>query len=142
MSTPSTKISTVSGATEKLLNDTEISAIFPIFTFVISDEILISCSSSYFYLSGDRWLRSTTTFVIHLISSEWAFPKPSHLQNYAESVGVDPNTIPGTTCFQDKLAGRCNSPSKPLFIIKVIYDFQIFFSKNMFGRISFSFIKI
>ena len=52
-----------------------------------------------FYLSGDRWLRSTTTFVIHLISSEWAFPKPSHLQNYAESVGIDPNIIHSTTCF-------------------------------------------
>ena len=64
-----------------------------------------------FYLSGDRWLRSTTTFVIHLISSEWAFPKPSHLQNYAESVGVDPNTFHSTNGFQDRAVGRYSSLS-------------------------------
>lgn len=29
----------------------------------------------------------------------------------AESGGVDPHSLPGTTCFQDKLAGRCNSLS-------------------------------
>ena len=30
----------------------------------------------------------------------------------AENVGVDPNTFYSTICFQDKLAGRCNSFSK------------------------------
>ena len=69
-----------------------------------------------FYLSGDRWLRSTITFVIHLISSEWAFPKPSHLQNYAESVGVDPNTFHSTNSFQDCAVGRYSSLSNILYL--------------------------
>ena len=46
VSTPSTKISTVSGATEKLLNDTEISAISPIVALVVSEEIVIKLTFS------------------------------------------------------------------------------------------------
>ena len=63
MSTPSTKISTVSGITEKLLKDTEISAILPIFTFVVSEESLISIAGADFDSSSILLLHETERLI-------------------------------------------------------------------------------
>ena len=63
VSTPSTKISTVSGATEKLLNDTEISAISPIVALVVSEGSLISIAGAALGSSSILLLHETERLI-------------------------------------------------------------------------------
>ena len=77
------------------------------------------------YRTKFKWINASSNFAISVhIDQDWdSNPEELILVNFhevtlffnnefAESVGVDPNTFHSTSCFQDSPAGRCSSLSK------------------------------